>query len=173
MLLSCELRKPIEKSACHELTLRATTYLVGQGQTMGHRRSKELVRPPSPRILVAKIGKLYLFVPAEGVLAHKTSPPLGHRQSPPLVLLPLPQWQSDQEVLVGQNQKQKKETLCKTEVSCDPLVCAVPMFGNSDGHRWRSPTKPCHFLPPLAIGSSMSLFWFERGMWFTISRTPV
>jgi len=31
--------------------------------------------------------------------------------------------------------KARKETLCKTEVSCDPLVCAVPMFGNLDGER--------------------------------------
>jgi hypothetical protein len=23
----------------------------------------------------------------------------------------------------------------QTEVSCDPLVCAVPMFGNLDGER--------------------------------------
>ncbi len=113
MLLSCELRKPIEKSACLGMTVRAITYLVGQGQTMGHRRSKAVVRPPSPRILVVEIGKLYLFVPAEGVLAHKTSPPLGHRQSAPLVLLPLPQWQSDQEVLVGQNQKQKRRLYAK------------------------------------------------------------
>jgi len=32
-LLSCELRKPIEKSACLGMTVRAITYLVGQGQT--------------------------------------------------------------------------------------------------------------------------------------------
>jgi len=111
MLLSCELRKPIEKSACLGMTVRAITYLVGQGQTLGHRRSKAVVRPPSPRILVVEIGKLYLFVPAEGVLAHKTSLPLGHRPSAPLVLLPLPQRQSDQEVLVGQNQKLKRRLM--------------------------------------------------------------
>jgi hypothetical protein len=38
---------------------------------MGHRRSKAVVRPPSPRILVAEIGNSYLFIPAEEVLAHK------------------------------------------------------------------------------------------------------
>jgi hypothetical protein len=68
MLLSCELRKPIEKSACLAMTVRAIAYLAGQGQTMGHRRSKAVVRPPSPRILVVEIGKLYLFVSAEDVL---------------------------------------------------------------------------------------------------------
>ena len=41
-LLSCELRKPIEKSACLGMTVRAITYLVGQGQTMGHRRRKAI-----------------------------------------------------------------------------------------------------------------------------------
>ena len=44
---------------------------------MGHRRSEAVVRPPSPRILVAEIGRLYLFVPAEYVLAHKISTPFG------------------------------------------------------------------------------------------------
>jgi hypothetical protein len=115
MLLSCELRMPIEKSACVGMTVRVITYLVGQGQAMGHRRSKAVARPPSPRILVVEIGKLYLFVPAAGVLAHKTSPPLGHRQSAPLVLVPLPPWQSDQEVLVGQNQKQKRRLYAKRQ----------------------------------------------------------
>jgi hypothetical protein len=42
MLLSCELRKPIEKSACLGMTVRAITYLVDQGQTMGHRRRKAM-----------------------------------------------------------------------------------------------------------------------------------
>jgi hypothetical protein len=46
-------------------------------------------RRDSPRILVAEKGYLYPFVPAEDVLAHKTS---------------LPQLESDQEVLVGQSQ---------------------------------------------------------------------
>jgi hypothetical protein len=73
------------------MTVRAIAYLAGQGQSMGHRRSKAVVRPPSPRILVVEIGKLYLFVPAEDVLAHKTSPPFGYRRSSPLVLLHLPQ----------------------------------------------------------------------------------
>jgi hypothetical protein len=52
------LRKPIEKSACLGMTVCAIAYLAGQGQIMGHRRSKAVVRPPSPRILVAEIGKL-------------------------------------------------------------------------------------------------------------------
>jgi hypothetical protein len=46
-------------------------------------------RRDSPPILVAEKGYLYPFVPAEDVLAHKTS---------------LPQLESDQEVLVGQSQ---------------------------------------------------------------------
>jgi hypothetical protein len=32
------------------------------------------------RILVVEIGKLYMCVPAKGVLAHKTSPRFGHRR---------------------------------------------------------------------------------------------
>jgi hypothetical protein len=40
MLLSSELRKRIEKSACLVMTVRAIAYLAGQGQAMGHRRSR-------------------------------------------------------------------------------------------------------------------------------------
>lgn len=69
--MSYELSKPIEKAACLAMTVRVIAYLAGQGQTMGHRRSKAVVRPPSPRVLVVEIGKLYLFVPAEDVLATK------------------------------------------------------------------------------------------------------
>jgi hypothetical protein len=65
MLLSSELRKPIEKSACLAMTVRAIAYLAGQGQIMGHRRSKAVVRQICPRFLVAEIGNLYLFVPAK------------------------------------------------------------------------------------------------------------
>ena len=57
-------------------------------------------------------GKLYLFVPAEDVLAHKTFTAIGASVAP-LVLLHLPQWQSDQELLVGQNQKQKRSLYAK------------------------------------------------------------
>jgi hypothetical protein len=33
--------------------------------------------------------------------------------------------------------------------------------------------RSSHFLPPRLIGSSISLSCLERGMWFTINRTPV
>ena len=61
--------------------------------------------PPNlPALSRRRNGKLYLFVPAEDVLAHKTFTAIGASVAP-LVLLHLPQWQSDQELVVGQNQK--------------------------------------------------------------------
>jgi hypothetical protein len=101
-----------EKSTCLAMTVRAIAHLAGQGQTMGHRRGKAVVRPPSPRILVAEIGSLSLFIPAEEVLAHKTSQPLGHRRgtsgSPSFATIAV-----QQEILVGQNQKQKRRLYAK------------------------------------------------------------
>src|ERR1700721_3419178 len=97
MLLSCESCKPTEKSTCLAMTVRAIACLAGPRETMAHCRSKAVVRPPSPCILVVEIGRWYLFVPTEGMLGHETLPPLGHRRWAPPVLLLLPQWQSDQE----------------------------------------------------------------------------
>src|SRR5260370_11979546 len=77
---------------------------------------------------------LVLFVPAEDELAHKTSQPLvtvGRTSGSPsfatIAVRPrTPGWPKP---------KVEEETLCKTEVSCGPRVCAVPMFGNLDGER--------------------------------------
>jgi hypothetical protein len=52
MLLSSELRKPIEKAACLAMTVRAIAYLAGQGQTMGHRQEQSGSLSDQPHLVL-------------------------------------------------------------------------------------------------------------------------
>src|SRR6266446_9081014 len=91
--------------------------------------------PPNlPALSRRRNWKLVLFVPAEDELAHKTSQPLGHRRSH-LWFSFICHNGSPTKNSWWPKPKVEEETLCKTEVSCGPRVCAVPMFGNLDGER--------------------------------------
>jgi hypothetical protein len=124
MLLSSELRKPIEKSAYLAMTVRAIAYLAGQGQAMGHRRSKAVacrisrtlssLEPPGCTCLCLRGNhqRAAEFNSMRSVPAPHATAVSGHLYTPaPPALFPLAQWQSNQEGLVDQTKSIKGDAM--------------------------------------------------------------
>src|SRR6266567_8391968 len=132
-VLSSELRKPIEKSVCLAILFAPSLILRVGGKQWDIAAAKRC--PPNlPALSRRRNWKLVLIVPAEDELARKTSQPLGHvgrtSGSPSFATMAVrPRTRG------WPKPKVEEENLCKTEVSCGPRVCAVPMFGNLDGER--------------------------------------
>ena len=87
----------------------------------------------------------------------KIAPHTGHKETPKS-----PEW-----LVHSQNPGagSQREVATNVEIRLSSHWRALPPRGIV--------VRSSHFLPPLVIGGSISLSCLERGMWFTINRTPV
>src|SRR6266542_5951103 len=103
-VLFSELRKPIEKSVCLAILFAPSLILRVGGKQLdiaaAKRWSAKSARPfSSQKLETCTVCSGRRRISTQNITA------TGSPSVAPLVLLHLPQWQSDQELVVGQNQK--------------------------------------------------------------------